>query len=627
MARQETYQGLARKYRPQTFEDLVGQEAVARGIEGALRQGRVAHGHLMAGPRGTGKTTSARLLARALNCVAGPTAQPCGTCRHCVDIAAGSDLDVIEIDAASNTGVDNIRELRERVIQAPFAARYKLYIIDEVHMLSSGAFNALLKTLEEPPPSVVFVLATTELERVPETIRSRCVIHGFRRLSSEDIIRRLGQVCEREGVELEPAMAREVFGMIARSAEGGMRDALVALDSLLSMTEGKPDAESAARLLGMADQGSLRQAVEWIRTGDGPRLLGLVEELVERGRNLERFARSLSAYLRELMLIQAGAGERLLPSTGEALESARRQARELAPATLFNMLNQLLELEERMKRSAQARFLLEFTLLRLATVQPVVPIEEIMARIGALPEAAFGPAAPAAAPDPPRERPAQRTAPAPAAAFVMHDSAAPAAAESPVPPLAAVREPGGTDVKGELLPQLPEFLGRYLAEARQVVLEGDALRVDLTGAIPLARRILNVPDNVRLLEGTLANHFGKPVRLVLLDEPVGGAMPKAVAPAAPAAAARVLKDGRPEGRVQDEDDEPEPPPPSMSSRPAAPAAAPKVKPATASVDSRGAVERARAFLGSDPEVGRRVKLLREIFSGRLIDEDGQAIQV
>ena len=187
----ESYQGFARKWRPQTFGDLVGQDAVAESLVNALKSQRVAHGHVLAGPRGVGKTTSARILARAGNCERGITDEPCGKCRSCVDIAAGIDLDVIEIDAASNTKVEQMRELMERVILAPFAARFKVYIIDEVHMLSMAAFNALLKTLEEPPSNVIFIFATTELEKIPATVRSRCVIHNFRRLSVDDIIRRL----------------------------------------------------------------------------------------------------------------------------------------------------------------------------------------------------------------------------------------------------------------------------------------------------------------------------------------------------------------------------------------------------------------------------------------------------
>ncbi|MEN6625317.1 MAG: DNA polymerase III subunit gamma/tau [Candidatus Sumerlaeia bacterium] len=619
MAQVEAYQGLARKYRPQTFEDLVGQESVAQSLANSLRQGKVSHGHLMAGPRGVGKTTSARILARALNCEKGPTATPCGVCRHCIDIAAGTDLDVIEIDAASNTGVDNIRELRERVMQAPFSARFKVYIIDEVHMLSSGAFNALLKTLEEPPPSVVFVLATTEIEKVPETIRSRCVVHSFRRMTTDDIVRRLEQVGRAEGVELAEADSREIYGMIARSVEGGMRDALVALDQLLAMTENMPTVEAATRLMGLADQQTLHQTVAWIGSGDAVKLLGLVEDLVDRGRNLERFVRSLIAYLRELMLLQAGADERLLSLTGESLEVARGQARQIAPATLYNILNHVFELEERIKKSPQARFLLEFTLIRLASIKPVVPIDQIIDRINAIPEASFG-----AAPAPPQQKPKplqmseEKPAPAPARGFrpeagttnryaYMHDSEpAPQPAPAPVRPSASGRE-----LIEELIPQTPDYLGRYLSQAREATLEGDSLRLGWDGSGSFARKMLSMAGNIKAIEGTLANHFGRPIKLVNAD--AVGVAPAEPPKQSPRPPAPIMADSEPL-------DDYEPPQygayvPPKAAKPAAPA------------DNRSAIEKAREFLKIDPEAARRVKLLREMLNGQVIDENGNALAV
>lgn len=619
---QEAYQGLARKYRPQTFEDLVGQEAVAQSLANALRQGKVSHGHLMAGPRGTGKTTSARILARALNCEKGPTATPCGVCRHCIDIAAGNDLDVIEIDAASNTGVDNIRDLRERVMQAPFSARFKVYIIDEVHMLSSGAFNALLKTLEEPPPSVVFVLATTEYEKVPETIRSRCVVHTFRRMTIEDIVRRLEQVGRSEGVKLDEADEREIYGMIARSVEGGMRDALVALDQLLAMSEAKPTVEAATRLLGLADQQTLHQTVAWIAAGDAVKLLGLVEDLVDRGRNLERFVRSLIAYLRELMLIQAGADERLLGLTGESLDAARNQARELAPATLYNILNHIFELEERIKKSPQARFLLEFTLIRLASIKPVVPIDKIIDRINAIPESSFqgnAPQPPPAAsgnvaqPSSAVRKPARRTEAEPAKrSYVMADSfAQPAAApaEAPAKPKAI----GGRELIDELSPQLPEFLGRYLGQARGAAIEGDTLRLYWDASAGFPRKMLSRADNIRAVEGTLANHFGRPVKLVNADAPdapeskPAGTLPS-TKPASPPPP--MMADSEP---VYDDDEPMQYTAPPRPKKPAPPA------------DTRSALEKARELLSIDPEAPRRVKILRDMLNGQVIDENGQQL--
>lgn len=634
MAQNEAYQGLARKYRPQTFDDLVGQEAVASSLANSLRQGKVSHGHLMAGPRGTGKTTSARILARALNCEQGPTATPCGVCRHCIDIAAGTDLDVIEIDAASNTGVDNIRDLRERVMQAPFAARYKVYIIDEVHMLSSGAFNALLKTLEEPPPSVVFVLATTEFEKVPETIRSRCVVHTFRRMTTDDIVRRLDQVGRAEGVQLSEADEREIYGMIARSVEGGMRDALVALDQLLAMTESKPTIEAATRLLGLADQQTLHQTVAWIASGDPVKLLSLVEDLVDRGRNLERFVRSLIAYLRELMLLQTGVDERLLGLTGEALDAARAQARELQPATLYNILNHVFELEERIKKSPQARFLLEFTLIRLASIKPVVPIDRIIDRINAIPESSF--AAPPSSGTTPSHEPARFAAPPSGGTTPTHASRPPeggttnpkpheragmqrsfavmADSSAPAPAPAAPRSVGGRELIDELLPQTPDFLARYLSQAKGAELEADTLRLCWDGSAGLARKMLSNPGNVKAIEGILANHFGRAVKLVNVDvAPSPETKPSGGAPAAPKPTPPVMRDSEP----LDDDDEPVQysplPLPQAKPKPAAP------------IDNRSALEKAREFLKIDPEVPRRVKILRDMLNGQIIDENGQQL--
>jgi DNA polymerase-3 subunit gamma/tau len=681
MTAMDTYVGLARKYRPQNFEDLVGQEAVAQALAQALRQNRLVHGHLMAGPRGTGKTTTARILARALNCEQGPTPIPCGKCRHCIDIAAGNDMDVIEIDGASNNGVENIRELRERINLAPFSARHKVYIIDEVHMLSSGAFNALLKTLEEPPSGVVFVMATTELEKVPETIRSRCALHQFRRLTTEDIVRRLAQVAEREGIALAPEAAREIFGHVARSVDGGMRDALMILDQLLAISDGKPTPEAAIRLLGLADASVLADAVDWMAQGKAVELLKLVDDLVGRGRSLERFVKELVAYLRDLMLLGSGIGEDLVGIGGdEALTRARSQAASLAPATLYNTINQMFALEERLKQSTQARFLLEFTFLRLAQIKPVVPLDEILRRVQALPEAALGggsghaatgdtsvplsPAPSAAASqaasrgaetgapgrvensaEPPSARrawaaPAGR--PALAGAFMdgAPDGAQPMPAGAGGAPVADAKGQASPaalagldrqELVGAIVNQLPDAMQglfqRYLSQAAGVTVADEALSIAWAEGQGLGRRIVEKPDNARALQAALAQLAGRPMAVVNMDAPVG-ARPGASPAASPAAATRpgafaspVMADSAS----------------AFSAEDASPFEASDASDATGfkdaslarrsqadapPADGRSALEKAKDFLESNDEAARRLRMLRDMLHGRLIDENG-----
>lgn len=667
----EPYLGLARKYRPQDFDDLIGQEAVADGLRRALQQGRLTHGHLLAGPRGTGKTTTARILARALNCVEGPTARPCGKCRHCVDIAAGIDMDVIEIDAASNTGVDNIRELREQINLAPFAARHKVYIIDEVHMLSISAFNALLKTLEEPPPGVIFIFATTELEKVPETIRSRCVLHQFRRLTNEDIVRRLGQVVEREGITIDKQEAAEIFGMIARSVDGGMRDAMVTLDQLLALSDGKPTLETAHRLLGLADSSMLAETLDWLAGGDAEALLKLVDDLVARGRSLERFVKELVAYLRDVMLLQTSVDSRLVGVKDNALERARRQAESIAPETLYNMLNQLFDLEVRLKKSTQARFLVEFAFLRMARVRRVVPIDDIMRRIAAIPDTALPRTqhpAPARVDTPVRrqetavetapqaatvhtiapEKPAAAPARPPLAAVMLDSASEAPAPESPAAgPEAATPPPeslAGLDrdaLTGLIVSQLPDvhqgLFSRYLRQATAIEVDGGALRLSWA-ANSLARSVMERPDNVRVLEAVLTQIAGRPMKVVNVEASAGASAQPAPAaaparsmqaPAAPAAPAvplaRSFSDSRPLPLNEDGDVAPE----SGEDDDGAgtserPAAAPRVEQA---VDTRSARERAIAFMNLSEEAARRLKLLRDMFNGTLIDEQGQPLNI
>ena len=310
-------QSLYRKWRSQTFSDLVGQEAVTRTLLNAVRDGRLVHAYLFSGPRGTGKTSTARLLAKAVNCAHPVQGEPCNECLSCREIMAGHSPDVIEIDAASNTGVDNIRDLRENVHLLGIGGRYRLYIVDEAHMLSTQAFNALLKTLEEPPPHVIFVLATTEAHKVPPTVVSRCQSFYFRRFNLRDLVERIQYVAGQEGLELDPAAAE----LLARGAGGGMRDALSLLDQAIAFCGNRIDLEGVRTMLGIADPGSVRGLIEYVATGDAAGGLHLINDMVTSGADLRQLNSQLGEEWRALLLAGAGANVAALMDRSE--EDAR----------------------------------------------------------------------------------------------------------------------------------------------------------------------------------------------------------------------------------------------------------------------------------------------------------------
>ncbi len=381
MAHQSWY----RKYRPQTFDDVVGQAHVERTLRNAVDEGAVAHAYLFTGPRGTGKTTTARLLAKALNCQTGPTGQPDDTCEDCRAIAEGTHPDVYELDAASRTGVDNVREeIIGRVNFAPARGRYKVYIIDEVHMLSASAFNALLKTLEEPPPHAVFVLCTTHPHKVPETIHSRCQRFEFRRLSVEEIAARLRRIADAEGVEVEDS----ALALIARHASGGMRDAITTLEQLASFAAGTITLADAESLLGEVGSDELFALVDLVVAGDLGGIFGFVAELVERGADLVDFSLALARHARDLFVSD------LLEDPGPALDvraeelrRLRRQAQAVGRARLARMLDLLDDLTGTMRSAADARLALEFALTRLARPETDLTLEALAQRVEALEDA------------------------------------------------------------------------------------------------------------------------------------------------------------------------------------------------------------------------------------------------
>ncbi len=363
-------QALYRRYRPRDFDSLVGQDHITTTLRQALRQGRIGHAYLFTGPRGTGKTSSARILAKAVNCLAPDVAErPDNTCAICQAVNEGRLLDLIEIDAASNTSVDDIRELRDRVAFAPTEARYKVYVIDEVHMLSTSAFNALLKTLEEPPPHVIFILATTEPHKIPATIISRCQRYDFHRLSSRLIAEHLAVIAAREGLVVTP----EALAIIARSATGSMRDAISLLDQITAYGHQEIDAELVRNVLGMVSGAAVSRLVEAMADGDSGRLLGLLHELIAQGVDLAQLVNQLIEHLRHLLLLHVGRDPGLLDLPDAVIEDLQSQARRFQAFQLVHAIRALNEAGLALKTPLAGYLPVELALLDAVGVGTTAP--------------------------------------------------------------------------------------------------------------------------------------------------------------------------------------------------------------------------------------------------------------
>jgi DNA polymerase-3 subunit gamma/tau len=371
-----SYQVIARKWRPQTFRDLVGQEHVTGTLANAIKNDRVAHAYIFSGARGVGKTTAARILAKAMNCVNGPTAEPCGVCDSCKEIAAGSSLDVIEIDAASNRGIDQIRELREMVRYAPAASRSKVVILDEAHMLTGEASNALLKTLEEPPDRVIFVMATTEPENLEDTIRSRSQHFHFRALTFNEIADRIKFIAKEENLTI----ADGAVAVIARMAEGSMRDALSLLEQARAYCgDNIPDKE-VRELLGVVPDDALNELVEAIATGSADHALGLVHTFQKEGRNLQHFCREAIRHMRNLLIARVcGADSDLVAATPDQRPALAKAAARFSEEDLTRFFNILLQTDDDLRRKPDPRVHLEMGLLRLIHARRLAPLEELLA--------------------------------------------------------------------------------------------------------------------------------------------------------------------------------------------------------------------------------------------------------
>jgi DNA polymerase III subunit gamma/tau len=382
------YQVIARKWRPQKFSDLVGQEHVTDTLANAIRKDRVAHAYIFSGARGVGKTTAARILAKALNCAKGPTAEPCGECDSCKEIAAGGSLDVIEIDAASNRGIDQIRELREMVRYAPAGSRNKVVILDEAHMLTGEASNALLKTLEEPPDRVIFVMATTEPEHLADTIRSRSQHFHFRALTFAEITARLEVIAAAESLTIEPG----ALAVIARMAEGSLRDALSLLEQARAFCGDHIPAEQVRTLLGVVPDDALEELVGAIAAGSADRALALVHTFQKEGRNLQHFCREATRHIRNLLIARvSGADSDLIAATPDQRPALARAAAEFSEEDLTRFFQILLQTDDDLRRKPDPRVHLEMGLLRLINAARLAPLEELLAEVrGGVPMASSG---------------------------------------------------------------------------------------------------------------------------------------------------------------------------------------------------------------------------------------------
>ena len=526
-----SYQVIARKYRPQVFEDVVGQRLITDTLKNAILTERVAHGYIFSGARGVGKTTTARVLAKALNCAQGPTVTPCGECPSCQEIAAGNSIDVLEIDAASNRGIDEIRELRENVRYLPARDRYKIFIIDEAHMLTTEAFNALLKTLEEPPPRSLFILATTEPHKLPSTIQSRCQHFSFRLLDYQEIVSRLQWVCEQENIKAHEG----ALSAVTQAAEGSMRDGLSLLDQVIASCGNQLEETRVRQVLGVVPTQLLNNMVEAIHAADSRRVLELLGQLAAEGYELAHFCAELTRAVRNLMVAKScGAESPLVQVASEERARLAELANLFGEEDLARFFNLLLRTESEMRYSLQPRFHLELGLMKLVHARRLASLEALLAQLGqpGLVEKTMGAAPKNLGPGPVRSLPLKTQAAAPpqenvkspvAPAPPSTPVAAPVAAVETVHPPAAVSRPAEdarlSSIKTALFDQSKRFLSSCLDHLSGWRFDNGEVRFTFAHKDSLYADLLKAREQQETLRAVCAQVLGQPVRIyVTLEE-------------------------------------------------------------------------------------------------------------
>jgi DNA polymerase-3 subunit gamma/tau len=532
-----SYQVIARKWRPQKFEDVTGQEVLTRTLQNSIAHDRLHHAYLFSGARGVGKTTTARLVARALNCQKAdkPTPNPCSiiddtACKSCREITEGRSMDVREIDAASNTGVDNVRQVILDMIDVKAAewqgrARYRVFIIDEVHMLSTSAFNALLKTVEEPPPNVVFIMATTDEHKVPETITSRCQVFEFRTIATARIAERLKFIARAENITIADEAMRE----IARAGDGSMRDAQSAFDQVISFAGDKIKTEDVEKALGIAGADVLARVMNGIAEAKPAEALAIVDDLVMRGHDLRNFCRDLLGHIRDLLVVKVSGDPKLLDSSAAQTSALQEQAANFSESDLVRFFHSLAETEANLKDAANPRYQVEVALVKLMEMRRLASLGDLIARIAEIESALRTGRPPAERPNPqatpsvPSSAARRSTAAVSSGGAIGRPAAPPELATETIPESHSdTTAPSGSigdQIKAELERKKRKLLAAAIGDAAAVELNGEEITIEFSPTAKTSRDMMAKSDNVKILREACAAVCGRDVgiRFVIRD--------------------------------------------------------------------------------------------------------------